>query len=139
MMNKGKMSKILFSIIVCVSVICIYLNNHIYHEVNDTKMIESIIYTNYLDNSPKQVFSSDEEIKNIEKRIRKINFYMSKSEKPLQQSPTKSITISYKDGRCKEIYMVESRALIVNISSKGELSGNFYNVNPYEVIWYMEK
>lgn len=74
-----------------------------------------------------------EDLKKIEKNLKKIKFYPTKNITPLQQSPTMSIKIKFKDGSRKVIDMVEERVLISCITKDDEILSNFYYVNPWEV------
>ena len=115
-----------------------FINILSHHVESNYNMIASITYISYLNNSKDKQYTSVKDIKNIENKIRKINFYHINSDKPLQESPTMSIIIKFKDGSRKNIDIVGCHVLISDISQDGILSGDFYYVNPYEVRWYME-
>ena len=71
-----------------------------YHEKNDYREILSISYSGteiWSGEETRIVCESEEEIKHIEKLIRKINFYPSSVEQ-FQESPNRFINIKYK--RC---------------------------------------
>ena len=132
------------TIVICflIIVVLFVLNSYAYHEKNDCSSIESIQYNRYLDSDKRQIYTSLEEIKKVERKIRQINFYPSNDKTPLQESPTMSIIINYKDGIKKSINMVENRVLMVMQSNDGTIlkeQSRFYYVNPLEVRFLIEE
>lgn len=103
-----------------------------YHEKNDCSQVSTMYCT-----GPDKYIKCDteNEIKNMERRIRKLNFYPSDSEY-LSESPEYSIAIVYKDGRKKQIDMTGSEAVVYFHSNDGEEPQGlprFYYVNPLAV------
>ena len=125
-----KIVKYIFIFLLIVYIISYFCS---YHEINNIEMIESIKFSDYLDINETKYYTSIEDIKNAERKIRNINFYHNSKGVQLQQSPTMSITINYKNGEKKEILMVEENALIANTTKEGYISGDFYYVNPFLV------
>ena len=85
-------------------------------------------------------FVSADDVKQIENKIRHINFYYSK-ESALQESPTSILTINYKDGKKKEINIAGNYVLIGMFNSNGEFQpdkSEIYYVSLLD-IWLFEK
>lgn len=121
---------IVFMVLHCVS----------YHEKNDYMEIESIQYSRHAVSAVSKQFTSPDDIKRIEKRIRHVNFYRTK-ETRLHESPTSSIRIRYKDGKQKHIDIAGGLVLISIKNSSGEFEmdkSKFYSVSLFD-IWLLEK
>ena len=103
-----------------------------YHEKNDYSQVSTIYCS-----GPNRYIKCDteNEIKNMESRIRKLNFYPSDIEY-LSESPEYSIAIVYKDGIKKQIDITGSEAVVYFHSNDGEEPQGlprFYYVNPLAV------
>ena len=115
-----------------------------YHEKNDYREILSISYSGteiWSGEETRIVCESEEEIKHIEKLIRKINFYPSSVEQ-FQESPNRFINIKYKDGREKQIAVSNVDAASLIRDADGNIikwSTKFYYVNPSCFRWLFNK
>ena len=117
---------------ILIVLVCIYLFllTFSHHEKVDFFDINELTYRNYLGTVETNSYTEEKEIKHILKKLEHVNFYKIKSG-VLQESPTSAITICYKNGMQKKIYLSGIFAMIVmeknsQIIDKGE----FYVVNP---------
>ena len=135
-----KIVKIIAVIFVAAVLIHLVLHSISYHEENNYSEIQSIQYSRFVENSMDKKFVSADDVKQIENKIRHINFYYSK-ESALQESPTSILTINYKDGKKKEINIAGNCVLIGMFNSNGEFQtdkSEIYYVSLFD-IWLLEK
>ena len=115
-----------------------------YHEKIDYREILSISYSGteiWSGEETRIVCESEEEIKYMEKLIRKINFYPSSVEQ-FQESPNRFINIKYKDGREKQIAVSNVDAASLIRDADGNITKGttkFYYVNPSCFRWLFNK
>lgn len=131
-MLKKKIVIILSVVFIIAIIINLLLYCVSYHEENNYLQISSMKFSSdnkYID------CNTEKEIKNMEHKLRKINFYHSNMQH-LQESPEYSIIIIYNNGIRKEINVAGLKVLIVVWSESGyiekELS-KFYYVNPLAI------
>lgn len=120
---------VVFIIAILINLLLYYVS---YHEENNYLQISSMQFTS--DNKHIEC-NTEKEIKNMEHKLRKINFYHSNS-KNLQESPQYCITIIYNNGIKKHINVSGLNAMIV-IQPKSEeiikALSKFYYVNPFAI------
>lgn len=120
---------IVFAVVFILFLMNLLLYCFSYHEKNDYSEILSIHFT-----SPSKHIDciSEQDVKRMEHRIRKLNFYPCDSEY-LPESPQYLILIKYKNGTIKRIDVSGYETLITVTSINGDIIeelSEFYYVNP---------
>ena len=131
-MLKKKIAIIFATVFIITILINLLLHCGSYHEKNNYLQISSMQFTS--DNKHIECIT-EKEIKNMEHKLKKINFYHSNS-KNLQESPQYCITIIYNNGVKKHINVSGFNAMIVVQSKSGDIIKEltkFYCVNPFAI------
>ena len=105
---KGLIKVFLFVLIIFILVINVFAHREFFKNA-DVQMVTCI---NYLGTYDKMEYTESEDINKVLKGIRWIKFYKNYKNKPMQASPTSSITILYKNGRKRVISISGNIAVI---------------------------
>lgn len=128
------MYKRIFLILIIILILIYFiLNKSSYHVSIEYSDVLEISYTQYLGEYKNIKYTDKNEIKNIVKKIKHVNFYYS-SMNQLQESPTSSILIKYSNGNEKLIYIAGFNVFITNESKNGDIEEiGFFFINPISI------
>ena len=131
------------TVTVIVVSVCFCLRPLVHYEKNDYLKINEISYFHnqddeLLEESKDWMYTTTDEVKKMEKKIRKIPFIVSKKNIILPESPTSQILIKYKNGDQKTVNMVAWMVHITVQNAEGNiLSNESYYVLPQIVRWIL--
>ena len=134
--SRGDSMKRIYKLFIIICIICfivvVLLNCFSHYESFNYSEIKEIQYIQYLGEYEVKEYIDYNDIKNISQKLQKLRFYPSNN-KQLQESPTASFYILYRNGSKKIVNISGIMALIKDITNNNgtsEVNGRIYYINP---------
>ena len=135
--SRGDSMKRIYKLFIIICIICfivvVLLNCFSHYESFNYSEIKEIQYTQYLGKHEVKEYVNYEDIKNISQKLQKLRLYPAKKDQRLQESPTASFYILYRNGSKKIVNISGMMALIKDITNNNgtsEVNGRIYYINP---------